>query len=170
MLSVLSNATITGCQPMSGSLLWRSVYGAVHLRIQSQSPIPARLLPRAENSLHSGAGGHPLIRSIHRWGMEAPPAGNWANAVLSHKATTTLPLELQFLFLAYLLNLEIRLRCVQVNQTVHFLRETLPNDSAKTSSGLQLRGSRDYPGVRSENGGIRASPIISSTSCIKHRN
>ena len=25
MLSVLSNAAITGCQPMSGSLLWRSV-------------------------------------------------------------------------------------------------------------------------------------------------
>ena len=93
MLSVLSNAAITGCQPMSGNLLWGSVacillckgqHIIVHIVVQMTAQHCANCANRthlrifssdlmsAENSLHSEAGGHPLNNSIQRSGLEAP--------------------------------------------------------------------------------------------------
>ena len=93
MLSVLSNAAITGCQPMSGNLLWGSV--ACILLCKGQHSIVQIVqiehtwefsdLMSAENSLHSEAGGHPLNNSIQRSGLEAPTTAGtfWATSQLS---------------------------------------------------------------------------------------
>ena len=65
----------------------------------------------SENSLHSGAAGHPLIHSIHRWG-DGGTAGRELGECCSEQQTKqllsgiTLPFGLQFLFLAHLLNLK----------------------------------------------------------------
>ena len=98
MLSVLSNAAITGCQPMSGSLLWRSV--CADCTPENSVAVPNPFLDLRILSIVGLAGILSTIpfREIGGWRYRAR-GGNWASRRSERQtqrncslvSTTTLP-------------------------------------------------------------------------------
>ena len=148
MLSVLSNAAITGCQPMSGNLLWGSV--ACILLCKGQHSIVQIVqiehtwefsdLMSAENSLHSEAG---ILWTIPFRDLE------WRHRQLLG------PFEPQvnWVLLSAILS-EIAVPCFHCLLVVQHIQSSLPLHTQwqrKEKQWIATEQRRDNPGVRIEN-------------------